>query len=548
MKKNNKISVVIPTYNGWETLKECISSIQKQTLKPFEIIVVDNASSDNTSQKVKAMFPEVKLITLTTNTGVTGGRNKGIEKSSSRSDFILFFDHDMVADRRMLEELVKILQSNKEIGITTPKIYYSDDKTRIWAAGTGINLWTGQILFRGGKDVGQYEIEKEVQVAPAVLLVKKSVINKLKSFDDRYFATYEDTDFCFRAKKIGFKVFYAPSAVAYHKIPSDPQKESVRLLSRAYWIGRNRILFMKDFGNNFYVFLLFLPIFIFYYLRLALKYNCLNAWFKFIHGIFAGILTSMMSRKIIFTGERSSIRDATGINIARYIFALKFCKHKKILELGCGVGYGTYYLIKGNPLNISAYDGDNKAIIYAEKHFANKRIDYNYCDIEKLKTYEKFNVIISFEVIEHLRKPSCLLKLAKRVLKQNGVFLVSTINRAFSAYDNGRPSNPYHFREYFADEFERLLKKYFSSVTLYGIVQKNNKTYRDEQNMRRSLRWRIASKIASQRVIRKFLHYLPENPKRLFTGEAKLSFNPQDFKLSAVSVEGAQYLYAICRF
>ena len=75
--KNNKISVVIPTYNSWETLKECISSIQKQTLKQFEIIVVDNASSDGTSQKAKVMFPEIKLITLTTNTGVTGGRNKG---------------------------------------------------------------------------------------------------------------------------------------------------------------------------------------------------------------------------------------------------------------------------------------------------------------------------------------------------------------------------------------------------------------------------------------------------------------------------------------
>lgn len=296
MAKHNKkirVSVVIPTYNSWFTLKDCISSIQKQTLKPLEVVVVDNASSDATSQKVKAMFPEVKLITLIKNTGVTGGRNEGIRMVSVSSNYLLFFDHDMVADRKMLEELVNISQSDKTIGIVTPKIYYSDDKTRIWAAGTGINLWTGQILFRGGRDVGQFEVPEEVQVAPAVLLVKKSVINKLKSFDDRYFATYEDTDFCFRAKIAGFRVWYVPRALAYHKIPSDPGKEAKRLLSRSYWVGRNRILFMRDFGNNFYIFLFFLPVFIIYYFRVALKNGRFTDWLKFIHGTWDGLINKI---------------------------------------------------------------------------------------------------------------------------------------------------------------------------------------------------------------------------------------------------------------
>ena len=78
-----KISVVIPTYNSWITLKRSISSILKQTLKPFEIIVVDNGSKDGTSEKVKSNFPYIKLISLQENMGVTGGRNKGIEEASS---------------------------------------------------------------------------------------------------------------------------------------------------------------------------------------------------------------------------------------------------------------------------------------------------------------------------------------------------------------------------------------------------------------------------------------------------------------------------------
>ena len=215
-KSKVRISVVIPTYNSWTTLKDCIASIQKQTLTSIEILVVDNGSSDNTSDKVRKKFPKVKLITLKKNSGVTGGRNKGIEYSNKNTDFILFFDHDMVADKKMIEELVKTAHLGKSIGIVTPKIYYADDKKRIWAAGTGINLWTGQVLFRGGEDIGQFQNEEEVQVAPAVLLVKKEVIEKLQGFDDRYFATYEDTDFCFRASSYGWKVFYNPKWAITH--------------------------------------------------------------------------------------------------------------------------------------------------------------------------------------------------------------------------------------------------------------------------------------------------------------------------------------------
>ena len=84
----------------------------------------------------------------------------------------------MVADKGMLEELVKVSESDNEVGIVTPKIYYSDDKDRIWSAGTGMNLWTGQVLFRGGKDMGQFDVSEEVQVAPAAMLVKRKVLDK----------------------------------------------------------------------------------------------------------------------------------------------------------------------------------------------------------------------------------------------------------------------------------------------------------------------------------------------------------------------------------
>lgn len=291
--RRSKISVVIPTYNSWRTLSGCIDSMLKQTLKPFEVIVVDNASSDGTEKEIKKLIINHQPLTIKyfrnrKNLGVTGGRNRGIKEASKKSDYLFFFDHDMVADKKMLEELVKVAEMDEKIGIVTPKIYYWGDKRRIWSAGTGVNLWTGQVIFRGGVDEGQYDKIEEVQVAPAAMLVKRQVIKKTKGFDDKYFATFEDTDFCFRARLKGFKTYYAQKAVAYHKISEDPKEEAERLLSRAYFVARNRILFMKDFGKP--SFWLFLPVYFFYYLRLALKYKGVKAIFAYLRGTVNGIL------------------------------------------------------------------------------------------------------------------------------------------------------------------------------------------------------------------------------------------------------------------
>lgn len=540
------VSVIIPTYNSWTTLQSCLLSIRRQTISVREIIVIDNASADDTSAKIKKFFPKVKLTTLPTNTGVTGGRNEGIRKASS-SDYLLFFDHDMVADKNMIKELIKVFELDKKIGIVTPKIFYSDDKKRIWSAGTGINLWTGQIIFRGGSDIGQYESAEEVEVAPAVILVKRLVINHLKAFDDRYFATYEDTDFCFRAKKSGFKVFYAPKAKAFHKIPSDSRDEARRLLSRAYWVGRNRILFMKDFGNNFYVFLLFLPVFIIYYLRLALLHNRFSSWLKLIQGTVAGMMLISISKKYIFAGERPSLSDIEGQHLSKYKFALKFCKGKNVLEIGCGSGYGSEYLAENGAKLITAYDIDTAAINFAIKNTTHNNIKFIAGNVETLRVRDKYDVGLSFEVIEHLNNPQKLLELAKKSIKKKGYFILSTPNKSFSILDNGKPSNPYHVCEYYPHELKEILVKYFKSVNLYGVVLDNKDTSKKEKEMHKSLRWQIINYISNKRFIRKITNYLPEYPKRLISGESKLSFKTEDFQVLKDRVNDTTDIVAVCK-
>lgn len=282
-----KVSVVIPTFNRGIMLEQTLKSVLNQTIKPAEIIVVDNASTTQVNDFSNNQ--RIKYIKLKKNIGVTGGRNFGIKKTSIKSDYILFLDHDIVCQKDMLEKLLEVFALKRDIGVVTPKIYYLQDKKRIWSAGTKINLWSGQILFRGGIDKGQFDQIEEVQVSPAVMLVKKTLVKRINGFDDKYFATYEDTAFCFKVIKSGFKVFYQPKAICYHDLPVDKKIESERLLKRLYWVGRNRVLFMRDYGRSLVVFSLFLPIFFVYYLYLSVRYGTIKDYFEFVHGNIDGI-------------------------------------------------------------------------------------------------------------------------------------------------------------------------------------------------------------------------------------------------------------------
>lgn len=303
----HEIIGIIPTHGAGDAFVECSTSILNQSQPLTELIIVNNNVKDGSVEKLinslnieinqteniqtgKYKETEVKIIFLSENTGVTGGRNAGIKALPQHYDFACFIDHDMIANPSMVEELVKIATSDEKIGIVTPKIYYWDDKTIIWSSGTDIDLLTGRTLFRGGRDTGQFDLAQQVAVAPATFIVKKAVIDKIQQFDPVYFAVYEDTDFCFRAKQAGFSTFYAPKAVTYHKIPLDENLSNKRLLERTYWVARNRIIFMKKFGKNFSIFLLFMFAYLFYYLILSLRYKEYAAVPNYIKGVFAGLV------------------------------------------------------------------------------------------------------------------------------------------------------------------------------------------------------------------------------------------------------------------
>lgn len=450
MNPGNTISVIIPTYNGKATIISCINSLYDQTLKPKEVIVVDNGSKDNIQGVIKKRFPKVRIIKLDRNTGVTGGRNAGIENVNRKNKYILFFDHDMVAGKNMVKNLVNVAQKNSSFGIITPKIYYWEDKNRIWAAGTNINLWTGQVLFRGGKDNGQFEEEEEVQVAPAAFLVKKKVLDKINEFDNRYFATYEDTDFCFRAKKNGFKTIYTPKALAFHKISPKPQLEKKRLLDRSFWIGRNRILFMGSYGKNFYLFLFFSQIYLFYFIILAIRQKDMKGFLGYLNGVIVGVVEELITKRILIN------LPYTMYNILSNLIG---GSGKTVLDVACGDGLPMQIMNANHRWKVTGIDIYKPYVDIARQRGVYENVYTG--DIRKLDSIfkgKKFDVILCSSVLDHLTKKDSI-EVIKQCEKLGREIIFSGLPNGFEEKHEAyfwEGNNPYqeHKSHWHLEEFE----------------------------------------------------------------------------------------------
>lgn len=280
------VSAIVPTYNLKEIFLECLESIIKQDYPRLEIIVVDNGT-DGTYVVVKKKYPNIKVIKNPKNLGSTGGMNTGLKEA--KGDYLWFIDHDNILNPDMLSQMIKLAESDPKIGVVTPKILYWENRDIIWSAGNSVNMITGVNYSREGKDIGQYNKVEEVDIAPANFLVKREVIDKVGFYDNVFFVSYEDADFCLRVKNAGYKIVYTPKAICYHKFPLLDKKTSKhRWLSRAYWAARNKIIFMRKCSDYFPLFVLLYPVWFLIYTYQAIRYLNFAALLNFYKGMFAG--------------------------------------------------------------------------------------------------------------------------------------------------------------------------------------------------------------------------------------------------------------------
>lgn len=298
-------SVVIVTRNRKKVTLDCLRSVLQMTYPDFEVILVDNGSTDGTPEAVKKRFPQVRVVEVGENLGLNGGKNLG--QRYAKGNYILFLDSDTIVDKNLLRELVKIAEANQSVGIVCPKIYYYDRKSVIWYAGSFVNLFTSQTKNIGANQVdkGQFDKVRETQFAPTAYLVTRIAVEKLKGHNEALFMTYGDTDYGFRAREAGFKVVFAPKACLWHRLGEKENIKTIRALGynlpmRAYYFSRNRVIFMKNHAPklNFIIFMLFFfPFLTFYF---TYKIIIFDAGFKFLIPHWQGSFDGL---KYLLTGK-----------------------------------------------------------------------------------------------------------------------------------------------------------------------------------------------------------------------------------------------------
>jgi len=218
-----KVAVVVLAWNGKPLTLECLDSLAALRYENASVILVDNASADGTADAVrKAHGDRVAVIENEENLGFARGNNVGIRRALDEgADFVLLLNNDTVVDPALLDRLVEVIAGSDEIGIVGPKIYYASPPDRIWFAGGEVLLSRGLSRHIGirERDTGRYDSIRDVDyVTGCALLARREVFEKIGYLDPVFTAYYEDTDFCMRARRAGFRVVYAPAGKVWHKI------------------------------------------------------------------------------------------------------------------------------------------------------------------------------------------------------------------------------------------------------------------------------------------------------------------------------------------
>jgi GT2 family glycosyltransferase len=219
-KYNALVSVVIVNYNGLKYLRQCLTSLLRSNYPFYEIIMVDNGSTDDSVNIIKTEFEQyrdkISIIQLPDNRGFSIGNRLGADHAVG--DYIFFLNNDTTVEPSCLGELVKLMDDDVTIGVAQAKILLMDKPDTFDAAGFCMSVF-GIALPRGEyeKDFGQFDRRDEISYAKgAAMIVKRKLWTKLEGFESMFFVYFEESDFCWRVWLSGFRVVFAPSARVYH--------------------------------------------------------------------------------------------------------------------------------------------------------------------------------------------------------------------------------------------------------------------------------------------------------------------------------------------
>ena len=242
MQNECKLSIITINYNGLKDTCELIDSI------PFndnmEVIVVDNASTQDEANIIAKQYPLVKVIRSTQNLGFASGNNLGIKEAKGK--YILLINNDTYFKEFSIDVLIERLDSSDKIGIVCPKLRFAWGYNSIQYAGyTPLSTITirNQAIGFGEEDRGQYDTAHPTPYAHgAAMLIKRDAIDKVGLMPECYFLYYEELDWSMMFTRAGYEIWYDPDCTVYHK---ESQTTGQNSPLRTYYITRNRLLLVK---------------------------------------------------------------------------------------------------------------------------------------------------------------------------------------------------------------------------------------------------------------------------------------------------------------
>ena len=209
------VSVIIPNYRGEKFIRGCLDSLKEQTFTDFDIIVVDNLSPDDSALIVEKEYPEVKLIKLSDNFGFSRAVNEGIKVSDA--PFVILLNNDTKADPSFVENLLKTIRSDDRIFSVSAKMLNMSAPDRIDGAG---DLYCALgWAFARGKDKSSARYEKRTDIFAScggAAIYRRKILDEIGWFDEFHFAYLEDVDIGYRARIMGYRNVYEPSAKVLH--------------------------------------------------------------------------------------------------------------------------------------------------------------------------------------------------------------------------------------------------------------------------------------------------------------------------------------------
>lgn len=245
-----KVACIVLSYNGKALLLQTLASLFKLDYPNYRVIVVDNGSSDGTWEELEASWPQVTRLKVEENRGISVGLNLGIRHAlAAGDDYLLLLNNDIEVDPGLVRELVAVAESDPTIGAVGPKAYYFADRNRLWSAGGQLHFRQSITDERGNLELdhGQYDRTEEVDyVNGCAMLVPRRVQLDVGLWDGSFHVSVEDADWCMRAKKKGWRCFYAHRAVLWHMVsPTTGGYKS----GRTFQTGRSTMLFVRKHAN-----------------------------------------------------------------------------------------------------------------------------------------------------------------------------------------------------------------------------------------------------------------------------------------------------------